>query len=383
MQFLNNISLFFFVLATTTQMYAGFLGAYGLNVILYLIYFIGLISYFILNFKKLKLFFLDFLIIAFSVIYVSTIIYTINGDFKTKLLLLIILPFYYFNGKIMILKGDYDKFSFYFILIVLFSDIYIFYQLLRNNLIYHIYYWYSDAILKVDYLTMSMFSFVALVLLISKSIIRVKIIKILLILFFSFMILVSGARFSILFLLVVSLIYFFYKIKNKKMFLYTNLFILFIIGYGYLNQHNIEKNFSYTIERLNSMFGNDNSIQTRDVLIEQSLGYINESPIFGYGINSSENLLILKYPHNMFLETWLESGILNTLILFIIILNILYMAWRLFKSNIDKYNFVIVLYLILSYLKSFTIAEGKLLFLYFGIICAEFLEYKKKDKNED
>jgi len=57
-------------------------------------------------------------------------------------------------------------------------------------------------------------------------------------------------------------------------------------------------------------------IQSRLYLIEKSFEIIKENPLLGKGIggfqnyNNDPNLLLLKYPHNIFLELLCEYGVL-------------------------------------------------------------------------
>lgn len=80
-------------------------------------------------------------------------------------------------------------------------------------------------------------------------------------------------------------------------------------------------------------FANEGSIIARKTFIVTSMNMIKEKPIFGWGFGgfripySNTFQLYAKYPHNIFLESWIEMGILS-LILLIFLLTKTFMLLR-------------------------------------------------------
>ena len=367
MAYLDKLIIFLFSLSLTTPLYASLLGVLNLNILVTLIYAVGLLSYISFNINKLRFSFLDLLIIFFCLFFIFSISYTLNANYMTNFLLFFILPLYYFSGKITKIKESSSHIFLLFILLTFLVDIYVLIKLTENNFIYHTYYHYSNSMLKLDYLTMSQYSFISLVLLLFNKNFKInffsnKIIFFTFLSFFILMIFISGSRFTILFTLVFLLWYIF---KNASK---SNLIKLIIISFlslfiilNYLNTNTL---FQYTITRFDSATKEDNSINERKIMIEKALSKIDENPLFGYGINSTENILNVKYVHNMFLETFLETGIFNFLLLSFIVLYVLFISIKTKNYPIT----ILYIYLVLSYSKSFTISEAKILFFVMGYI---------------
>lgn len=365
MVYLDKLIIFLFALSLTTPLYASFLGTLNLNILVTLIYAVGLLSYILFNINRLKYHFLDFLIIFFCLFFICSISYTLNNNYLTNFLLFFVLPLYYFSGKITKEKVSSNYLFLLLILFTLIIDIYVLIKLIDNNFIYHTYYHYSNSMLKLDYLTMSQYSFISFILLLfnkNSSFISNKIVILFLLVFFILMILISGSRFTISFLFIFLLIYMFTKLNRKNLIkLVMSLFISLFFIFNYININTL---FQYTINRFDSATKEDNSINERKIFIEKALTKINESPLIGYGINSTENILNVKYVHNMFLETFLETGIFNFFILSFIILYILFICIK----NRDYSIITLYIYLVLSYSKSFTVSEAKFLFFIIGFI---------------
>jgi hypothetical protein len=364
---LNKFSILLLVLAITTPMFASLLGVLKLNFLVSIIYASGLFTFLILNIKKLIFNKIDMVIIAFSSFFIFSIFYTISDNYMTELILFLLLPFYYINGKLIIITNQIKTLIKYLILLIFIIDIYVLIQLYENDFIYNIYYSYSNAKLKIDYLIMSQYSLVSLILLIFNNHNNTNYkTKIILSIFFIFMILISGSRFSIMFLFFILFLYSFKFFRTKK-YVFGIIFISIISLF--FSERIIEKSsilFNYSLKRINNIGNNDNSINQRSIIIQEALVEINNNITLGKGVNSSEKILSEKYVHNMFIETLLETGIFNFFILVFIITYILYLSFRIRKEYFGLG--IVFLYLVLSYSKSFTISEGKFLFFIIGII---------------
>lgn len=381
MEFFRLSSIIFLALASTTQLYAQSLELFHLKKLLYFIYFAGLLGPIIVFFKSIILNKIDLGILTFCLFFLASSIYTINVNYTTEFILFLILPLFYLNGKILIRAGKYDFFMLIFFIIVLIVNLYVFIQLINNSLNYHTYYRYSNAVLLVDYLTLSLFNVFAIISLIDKNSINIFI-KYFLITFLSIMVFISGARYSIIFLLFFLFLTFIRQPSKKIMLIFLLISIVSIFIFTNKTYYSkISSSLNYSISRL-EIFGNkDRSIQEREIAIDDALIAINESPFLGTGINSSENLLSIEYVHNMILETFLETGIINTIILLFIIVTTMFMSWKLYSiNNIYRVIFFTNIYLILAHLKSFTIAEGKLLFLFFGIVVSLYFYHRTQNK---
>lgn len=377
---LDKFSVFLLAMATLTPMYGGFLGYFRLNPLLHLIYFSGLTLFLITNFYKMMFSLLDLLIVIFSLLFIASLAYTVNQDFKTELILFGILPLFYFNGKLLVYSKYYEHFFRFYVIIIIIVNIYIFFKLGDNNFNYNKYYKYSKSMLLLDYLTMALFDLIGAIILYTTNIIKTPIIKGAILSLFLFMILISGARYSILFLgLAIFVFYTLLPLKKKivSMFTFGTIGTMIIL----LNPKIMDL-FAYSIFRLTNMSsGNDASLDGRGDVMNKSLYLINESPLFGYGLNSSEELLYpLPFPHNMIVEAFLETGFLNALNLTVIVTSTLFMATRLFLKDKNYFAGILIidLYIIMSHLKSFSVAEGKILFFFFGITAGFYSLYFRK-----
>ena|GEM_PF-2120013 len=373
-------TVFLLALAVLTPMYGTLFGHFHANVALYGVYFSGLTFFLFANFKQMLFSKLDALVLLFNLFFIASLAYTVNQDFKTEMILFAILPLFYFNGKLLIYTNSHTLFFRFVVLIIFAVNVYVFLKLNENGFNYNKYYRYSTSWLLLDYLTLALFDLLAAIILYTTNVIANKYIKSGIIMLFLFMILISGARYSILFLGLSLFIFFMLLPAAKKLSTVViggSALTLILLG-----SSKIQDLFAYTIFRMSNISGgHDASLDGRENVLNLSLALIDKNPIFGYGLNSSEALLYpIPFPHNMLIEAFLETGLLNTVILATIVGSVLIMGLRLFWRNKNYFSgiFIIDLYLIMSHLKSFSIAEGKILFFFFGITMGFYSVYFKK-----
>ena len=178
-----------------------------------------------------------------------------------------------------------------------------------------------------------------------------------------------------------------YKARQwKTICIYLVLFGLFIIAV-------VSKDVLVGADR--SYFGNirrfalltdpaSRSVGDRLSMMSQSIEFISEKPFLGYGIGSFS--IITRhtdgrgYPHNIFLEVWLENGLIAALSLFIFLCVSLYYCF----SKLDrpfpyvKPLFWINLFFLMNCLKSYAITDARSFFLYLGIMLSMVLIERKE-----
>jgi len=97
---------------------------------------------------------------------------------------------------------------------------------------------------------------------------------------------------------------------------------------------------------------------------------ISQSPVTGYGLGSSgvmSGRIEGFYPHNLFLQAWVDGGLVGLLLLIaVVLIPVSYLAHRLFTS--EKYGLwlpygCMLLFLVAEYMKSYSLYTGRALFL--------------------
>ena len=190
-----------------------------------------------------------------------------------------------------------------------------------------------------------------------------------------FLIIALGSRGSFVFSIIVLLLFHFkkkYSIKkwfsNGLSFIIIGLVIPIFLFYFDIKKYNIA---SAGISRFNSFLNilNDASVLGRidyytytTKMIFSSLNSI----LFGYGIGSYGvlyvNIDVRKYPHNIFLESWFELGIIGFVLMILIILIPFFINS---KSLLLK---AIYFFLVLSAMKTGNITDLWTLFLTIGLM---------------
>lgn len=197
--------------------------------------------------------------------------------------------------------------------------------------------------------------------------------------FLSFIIHLSGAIFSgargsmiviflgaiILFYLKFNLKHFFYIILKTVLLLFLsfNLLLFFLADYYDRIIESADRIFSYISDGTIDMSKTSN----RDILYEESIKHIKNSPIFGYGFFDYLKQTGFGYPHNLFLEILLQGGIIY-LVFWIFFLLLFIYKLILLISNDKKYivifPFVIYCFTLLMFSGSYIFEP----FFWFSII---------------
>jgi hypothetical protein len=395
MRLKNHIGVSFFSLVLTLPFFRSGLGEMDLQQVIWLVYALGLLVPLILLRKTgVRISSLpDIMLLAFVFLYIVTAIYTIADDYRTKLLLLTIIPLYYFNAKIIMQWNLLELLVKYIMYIFLGFTVYLLFWLNKVDFQYRIYLDYTDALFKVSYLDTTIFSVVLVIYLLTKT--KKTVFEYSMIAYFSFITFISGSRFSIIFmtvLLMVNVLFFASKffdvetIRNKitaKSVLVTFLGIISLtasITYAF-QKYDLMPYFAYSAHRLGNMLHEDNSIDGRIDLIDRSLYATNSNTFWGNGVGSSQIILGEEYSHNMLLETWIESGLINATILALMLIYGVYQTSKIIKKG-GLYLFISLsyYYLTLSYLKSFSVTDSRMLIFFYGaVVTGAFVVRQEKN----
>ena len=343
------------------------------NKIIYSIYLLSILgSSYLYFYNKENLKYYDFIFLTFIVITLFSTFYSVSDNFLTDLLYLPLITSFYFSAK-FIIKNNYTSVLFYGIIgIFLLFSIYLLFQLSQVGFNYVLYYSASSASNKVEYLTMTLYA--SLVFLYAFYRIKRKVIKYPLMLYTLFLIIISGARYSILFISLFLLFVFFSSLRNIKDFakVLSVVLVLFIsiinIKPTYLS--NSEEIIAFTIQRLSHFDTRNESIKGRLAVIKRSIDAINQKPFIGYGLNCSPKIVKFIYPHNMYLEVWLNSGLIGLIpFLAFTLLPFVYIFFLIKKKDdLDKFIIVSFFYLFFSLLKSFSIYHTPIFFVFISFI---------------
>jgi O-antigen ligase len=188
-----------------------------------------------------------------------------------------------------------------------------------------------------------------------------------------------GGRGNVLIATLITSIYFIVWVinKNKKRVVFFAIIVLMIIANFYFNKAN---SFSDRITPLTS-FKLDQSLNERFAFAKKSLDFFSEKPIFGSGIGSFGSLFglgdVRAYPHNIFLETAVECGIIGLVLIICVFLCVFKDLW-LTTISFRLTMFLILLAFIGSLQYTNTFTESKIAFASFGIIQAYLNNYKRE-----
>jgi len=186
-----------------------------------------------------------------------------------------------------------------------------------------------------------------------------------------YLVLTKGNRGAVLTILILLLLVLYIKIsqhiKGKKVLLLPTVYALivstsvfFILNsvkflkslHGYLQGQGIE--IAAIIKTVNMLEkdGLVGILNARDVVYERAITMISNSPIIGNGIGSygDDNYLSFSYPHNLFLQLFLEGGLLFVIPFTFIFIIILYLIFKPWNENEQKSNwrYLILFLFILS-----------------------------------
>jgi O-antigen ligase len=152
--------------------------------------------------------------------------------------------------------------------------------------------------------------------------------------------------------------------RLKKISLSLGVFTL--IGFAIFLAFQVER----TAHRLRRMFsGNELRAGGRGELWVTSIENITAAPVFGYGLGSSGVMAGAHegyYPHNLFLQVWLDGGVIAFLMLFgVVAFPFLLALWYLMNGRFRSRTWVLYLglflFLVLEYSKSINFYAGRLL----------------------
>lgn len=384
--FLQLVATLFIAITISMPLFSNWFG----SAITYLFYLLGIAAATTLNYgSRINFSKLDIPIIVFFTAYLFSIFYAVNPDFKTELLFVPLLFILYYGGKGIAKKNLTHLLLNYTSILFIFFSIYLLYQLSHVSFAYNAYYFYSNASNKVDYLTTAMYGGITFI----YAIFALKSlwIKLPLSLYSFFIVAISGARFSIFFialLLIITVIVQFKKIVLSKLTLIILAFLLLFspLLVDLVNKKQltaIEEVFSFSVMRISNFNQQNTSLNERSEMIDKSITAINNQPLLGYGIHCSPIILHYPYPHNMFLEAWLDTGIVGVIALFSIIMAMLSVLYYSSKNRSLLTLGIINVYVILAHLKSFSIIHSLLLFTLAGLSISTLLYSKKQNKMEN
>jgi O-antigen ligase len=253
-------------------------------------------------------------------------------------------------------------------------SLYVSYQLSMHDFSYSTYYRWSAAQLKLDYLEYALYAVVLFVFALESELkLRYKAIVIP---FLFFVIMTSGARYSILFLLLVILskaariVLAGRAIERVLLILVLCVVALSIVVPGGRIGGDLDP-LAYTTTRLSSMVNNDASIDARIKTLNKTINAIGDRAAFGYGLGQGAPSVGINYPHNIVLEVALDGGVIPAFLLAIALGVAAMSAVRNMSQNEVAIG-VVTLFAIGAYLKSFSFYESRLLFFFMGISVGVF-----------
>ena len=280
----DHIVVFSVALVISMPLFSSWFG----SAITYMFYIFGVASAVSINRKNQYIFSkLDLPVFLFFLMYLLSVFYAVNSDFKTELLFIPLLFILYYGGKgIAKYRLTNLLFTYVSILFVLFT-IYLLFELSKVGFKYNAYYFYTTASNKVDYLTTSMYAgitFIYAVFAISSSWFKIPLVA-----YSFFIVAISGARFSIFFISTLAVLLLLVRFKKvfftKITFIFIGILFLFSPFLNdYLNKKqfdDLENIFAFSIMRISHFNKYDTSLQERNEMIDKSTTLINSSPLLG------------------------------------------------------------------------------------------------------
>ena len=240
----------------------------------------------------------------------------------------------------------------------------------------------EGEILKAAYLSLGDACAVAVIMLL--SILKPRLfVSLILTLLFIFTLVLSGARAPLLFLALLLFALLFIKcikfLSESRNFSVSTVFTLtlavtvitflltFKVDWSQIHNSDIFRAIEISFERLQLLFQSDkgSSVNVRIQHIETAVRLIDHNPIWGVGLGAfgveGYGVDAFIYPHNMFLEVWVENGLLSLVsLIFIIVLVYLKLAY-------EEFNFGVVLiltYCLLNSMKSSSYVDNRVLFFW-------------------
>ncbi|QPD04789.1 MAG: membrane protein of unknown function [Candidatus Nitrospira kreftii] len=244
---------------------------------------------------------------------------------------------------------------------------YVVYHLSKNSFSYHTYYHWSSAAYKIDYLTTSLYAVVLLIYFSFNG--RNALERYALTAFCFSFVAISGARYSIISAACVGIYMMLRAAKISAMRTVTGClaFLLVLTAWVLFNESLIAQLWDaidHSVFRLEKLFGDDTSVAGRMVLMGKAGKVIFENFSFGVGLAGSGDALG-KYPHNILLEAFVDGGLFAMLLL---LLFLVYSVYALIKVDHEHKVWCVLLvgFLIGAFLKSFSLYEARILFVFIG-----------------
>jgi len=359
---------FLFVLLVLSGFFKQYLTILNLDGIDFTVVIAGILLMFILaenliNHIDLKLdnraFFGFLLLISFSFLLLSTLLYTQSEQYVYVKLLSFILCVYIYLIPQLFRRFNVELFINCFINVSLFLvTIYLLLYPMVSKLP-------DIEVIRENYLVVGYLCGINILLLFMK-----KNSKLLSIAYFILILVLTGARGPIIFTILMSVLIGF-KVKDIFFILSAKSLIAIAISVfvfvGLISQIPfMQEMLTGSLNRLLLLFSDDPglSVNVRKEHIIASWEFITNNPLLGYGLGSYGIITtgndIRAYPHNIFLEIWFEIGLMGLLFFTSFVLYHLVLTYR----KVGFIPFCILVYILLNSLKSSTFVEIKLLFCF-------------------
>lgn len=296
----------------------------------------------------------------------------VNGDVRGDVLgLLFFLLVSFYLGLWLVVCGGIHHFFRVAAVIFIPVALYIVWCLSRNSFSYNTYYYWSNALFKIDYLTLSLYAFLLALYFGLNG--RGALEQYGLPLFFFAVMLISGARYSILFAGIALMVVGYRALRQSPGKLFTLIGIAGVVLTLAVVEGSILKPLSkileYSVYRLENLAGEDHSVDSRLLLIDRSEEVIMSNFFFGVGVGVSADVLGGIYPHNLLLEAFIDGGIFCALALLLFFVFLLQMLIR--QPYQQKFwTLLAFIYLLGAFLKSFSLYESRVLFFFAGVALA-------------
>lgn len=340
--------------------------------------------------KNNKLEFIKLIFLVFCVWYLFTALYTSSENFwlnKARAILLLICAFYF---PFVSLKNTSVKLIFSIFLTFSLGVVLILSYLYLNNLLYLIIAETDEfrAENKIpDYLAISEFLSCAyfITFIYQNKLLYVYRIIIL------FLVISLGARAPFIIILLLHFFIVFLKYKWRLL-NFKNIIIVssacFLLWQIYEKWEGAE-HLKSRLENLKDI-SEDKSASERIVLINKSFELIADNPVLGIGIGATGYEITGKddnlYPHNLFVETYLESGIVGFFIILLLWTKIFANLKMNHKNRIALILSLLILILFFNFMKSNSFMDARKVFIWVSIFIAfesgVFLERNKKNNEK-
>jgi O-antigen ligase len=347
--------------------YGSILTRFGLGFVIYGLYLIFVLFSFrhilVSKYKTEDLWLLSLILLIYIAAIIS-VFYTPSAYVGKKLLNLSVSIYAFFAAKYIVEKTGIERIFKVWLIIALIMNLIILYVLWLVHFSDWLYGRFNGGMMP-KYLMSAVYSYPPCLYFILKGTLKEKILSGFIILMQAYL----GGRGPLIFFVFV-LLAILINIRSRKTLYFTSAAVVLIIIIGFY--FNI---FSSLIGRL-ELFLNLRSESVRLDQYHQAFRSIIHHPVFGAGFNSSGILLYpgndseISYPHNIYLETWFESGIFSFISLVILSVYFYgnffyYSAYK--KEDIRLFILGVVCYYLLNGLKSNSYVDLRLMFFFMGL----------------